>query len=188
MGIQEICDKIAADARAEAEAIIAAAQKTADRVKAEAAERIACADKAEREETGVKVKGISDGYAASARLEANKTALAGRRAVLDEVYSRALARLLAMDKEDFLALCARLIEAYAEEGDEIVFAASFPYRKEIGALPVVQRLKLNISFGKGGGEGMLLCGKTSDKDLSFAALLQEDRALHEAEVAAELFK
>lgn len=187
MGIRDICDRIAADAEAEAEAIIAAAQKTAEKIAAESAARIARADAEDAEETAAKVKGIEESYSASSRLEANKIALAAKRRVLDEVYNRALKRLLTMDKKDFLALCGKLISSCAEEGDEIVFAPSFPYKKEVCELKEFKESKIKLSFAKGGEEGIMLRGKTSDKDLSFASLIEEDRAAHEAETAAELF-
>ena len=38
------------------------------------------------------------------------------------------------------------------------------------------------------GGGFVLRGKTSDKDLSYGALLAADREEHQAEIAAELFK
>lgn len=188
MALQEICDRIAADAKAEAEQIIAAAQATAERIAAEAATRIEQADGEAKKELSRKVKGITDGYAASARLEGNKIMLAAKRKTLDEVFARVLNKLLTLEKGDYIALCERLIEASAEEGDELIFADNFPYKKEVASLKRVQELKIKPVFSEKCKDGMLLRGKSSDKDLSFTALVAQYRAEHEAETAAEIFR
>jgi vacuolar-type H+-ATPase subunit E/Vma4 len=125
-------------------------------------------------------------------LDGAKILLAEKRAVIDDVYARAAKQLGEMNEHDLLSMTKKLLEEYAEDGDEIVFADGYPCVKQVSTLDVVKDRHLKITFvGKVGGKvdgGFMLCGKTSDKDLSFAALLAADRAQHETEIAAELFK
>lgn len=188
MALQDICDRIAADAQAEAEQIVSAARQTAERIAAETAARIERADAEEESGLARKVKGITEGYAASARLEGKKIMLASKRRALDEVYERVLQKLISLEKDDYIALCERLIDASAEEGDELIFSDNFPYKKEVASLKRVQELKIRPVFSEKCRDGMLLRGKSSDKDLSFTALIARYRAEHEAETAAEIFR
>jgi V/A-type H+-transporting ATPase subunit E len=188
MGKQDIVDRILSDASEEAEGIISEAEEVAARILSDAR------DGAEREmqnlrvETEAKVNAILAGKQATARLDGAKILLAEKRAVIDDVYARAAKELLSLSASDCLAMTERLLKSYAEEGDEVIFAHNFPCVKEASELSVVKQKHLKITFGGKMGGGFILCGKTADKDLSFAALLAADRAEHEAEIGAEIFK
>lgn len=188
MSKQDIVDRILSDARAEAEAVLATAEESAARILAEAERRAESEMQATRAAVEAKCKSVKDGKAASARLDGAKILLGEKRGVIDALYASALDKLRAMKPKDCLALTERLLKEYAEEGDEIVFADGFPCPSEVSALQVVKDRKLKITFG--GADfvgGFVLRGKTSDKDLSYGALLAADRAEHEAEIAVELF-
>jgi V/A-type H+-transporting ATPase subunit E len=189
MSKQDIIDRIISDAEGEANAIIAEAEETAARIITEAKD---AADRQMNEvkvQTSAKAKSIVAGKQATARLESSKIMLAEKRKVIDDVYDKAAQGLKGLSREDCLTLTDKLLNKYAEEGDEIVFADSFPCVKEVHNLPVVQGKKLKISFGNNAVDGgFILCGKNCDKDLSFAALLAADREKNEADIAAEIFK
>jgi V/A-type H+-transporting ATPase subunit E len=189
MGKQDIIDAIIADAEKEAEQIIAEAKGVADRILAEAQEN---ADKQMSETISAaedKAGRIIAGREASARLDGAKIKLADKRAVIDGIYAKAFNQLSNMKSSDCLAMTERLLISYAEEGDEIIFADAYPCAKQVSTLKVVADKKLKITFnGRNVEGGFILCGKNSDKDLSFAALLAADREEHEAEIASELFK
>lgn len=188
MGKQDIVDRIISDAEAEAESIIAAAEETAARIIAEAEARAESDMKELCAAVEAKAKSISDGRAATARLDGQKILLGEKRKVIDGVYERAEKRLAAMSKSDCLAFTEKLLNGYAEEGDEIIFADGFPCAEEVSKLKTVKERKLKITFGRTDIKGgFVLCGRISDKDLSYAALLAADREEHEAEIAAELF-
>lgn len=188
MSYDSIVERIISDARAEADVILAEAEKKAE-------ERVALArTEADRKLLGVKaevarkVKSISDGKAATARLDGAKAGLAEKRRVMDSVYSAALEKLVALSKKEALLLSERLLEEHAEEGDEIVFAESFKYVSDVAALGVVKEKKLAVSKKRADIDGgFVLCGKSCDKDLSYSALLAADREEHQAEIAAEIF-
>lgn len=188
MGKQEIVERILSDAAAEAEATVRAAEARAAEIVAEA-EREAEAQLAEAErEAEARGKRMTDGKAATARLDGAKLLLAEKRRVLDAVYERAHQALLRLDRHSAAVLSEKLLKENAEEGDEIVFSAGFPYVEEVKRLPVVREKRLTVSgeCPELGG-GFLLRGKTSDKDVTYPALLAADREKHQAEIAFALF-
>ncbi len=189
MGTEAIVARILSDAEAEAEKIVREAEESAAARKAEASARAKAAHAEAEAEVAERARRISEGRAASARLDSGKALLAEKRRVLDEIYLRALRELLTLSRHDSLQLMERLLKENAEEGDEVVFASDFAYAGETAALPVVKALGLRISQERAGeGGGCLLRGKTCDKDLTFRALLAQDREAHQAEIAAKLFR
>lgn len=189
MAKEDIVERILSDAKAEAQAIVAAAEKSADETVAAAVAR-ADALKAETEkEAASRAKAVADGKAATARLDSAKILLGEKRRVIDTVYARALEKLISLGEKESLSLTAALLERYAEEGDEVVFAENYAFSEKAAALPVIKAKKLKISIsGANVDGGFLLRGAASDKDLSYGALLGADREEHQAEIAAELFR
>lgn len=188
MSKEAIVDRIISDAEEAAREIINNAEKDAESLLDRTREGL------ERDRLGVqaevaeKSKAIEDGMAAAARLDGAKILLKEKRRVLDAVYASALKRLNGLEKSKALNLAARLIKEYAEEGDEIAFAPVYPYKSEVAALPVVREKKLKVSTKTADiSGGFMLYGKTSDKDVSFAALLAADREINQAEIAQKLF-
>ena len=188
MSEQAIVEKIIADAKEEAQAIIADAEKKAQATIAAANTKAERRLQGERESSKKRAEGILDGKAATARLDSAKILLGEKRAVIDEVYARALKSLQELGKAEALHLFSSLLEEFAEEGDEVVFAENFKYAPDASKLDVVKEKKLKISAKKADIDGgILLKGKSSDKDLSFGALLAADREEHQAEIAAQIF-
>ena len=189
MGGQAIVERIISDAQAEAEEIIAEEKKKAADTVAKAAERAERNRQGTEAEVKVKTDGILDGKAATARLDCAKIALAEKRGVIDEVYARALGGLVGAGKAETLYLAGRLLNAYAEDGDEIIFADNFRYAQEVAKLDAVREKHLKISAKKADIDGgFILSGKNSDKNLSYGALLAADREVYQSEIAAEIFK
>lgn len=188
MSKEDIVNRLISDAESEAADIVKAASARADEIIA-AAEKRALLERSEAEaEVGGRAKRYADGRAAAARLDSAKILLAEKRRVIEQIYSNALQKLLALGESESVALLARLLEENAEEGDEIVFAQNFKYSKKVAALPVVAAKKLTVSAERAPiSGGCLLRGKKSDKDLSYAALLNADMEERQAEIAAKLF-
>ena len=188
MSEQAIVEKIIADAEKEAQAIIAAAEKRAEATVAEANARAEKRKQGEKAVADKKAESIIEGKAATARLDSAKIMLGEKRAVIDEVYARALKSMMQLSKAEALHLFERLLCEYAEEGDEIVFAENFSYAQDVAKLNIVKEKKLSVSFKKAEIEGgCLLIGNNSDKNLSFGALLAADREENQAEIAARIF-
>ena len=188
MSEKAIIERIISDAEEEARAIIKEAEERADATVAEAnirAERNRCGTEAE---VKAKAQSISDGKAAAARLDGAKILLGEKRGVIDAVYARALEKLLSLSERETLYLCTRLLNEHAEEGDELVFADNFKHAKAVAALPVVKEKKLKVSTKHATLDGgFMLCGKNSDKNLSYGAILAMDREEKQSEIASAIF-
>ena len=188
MSEQAIVEKIIADAEQEAQAIIADAEKKAEATIAAATSRANKRKQGEKAAAQKKAESILEGKAATARLDCAKILLEEKRAVIDEVYARALKSLLNLSKADALHLISRLLEEFAEEGDEVVFADNFGYAPDAAKLDIVKQKKLKISAKKAKIDGgLLLVGKSCDKNLSYGALLAADREEYQAEIASLIF-
>lgn len=189
MSKESIVERIISDAEREAENIVAQAEARAKKTTEDGV--IRC----DRRLTGVKaesaerVESILEGKAATARLDGAKILLEEKLRVIDYVYNSALDALNKLDEKASLDLAERLLLSYAEEGDEIIFAQNYKYCANVATLPAVKKMKLKVSDKKREiSGGFVLKGKTSDKDLSYGALLAHDREEHQAAIAATLFK
>lgn len=188
MSEQAIVEKIIADAEQEAQAIIADAEKKAEATVSAANVRAERRLQGEEAAAEKRAQSILEGKAATARLDCAKILLAEKRAVIDEVYARALKAMLEIGKAEATRLFGRLIEEYAEEGDEIVFADNFRYAQDVAKLDIVKEKKLKVSTKRADIDGgCLLIGKSSDKNLSYSALLSADREEQQANIAAKIF-
>lgn len=188
MSKESIVSRIVGDAEREASEIIAEAERKAGETVAAANARAERNLQGTRAETEQRAKAIADGKAATARLDCAKIELGEKRRVIDEVYLSALNKLVALDRKQSVALAESLLEKYAEEGDEVVFAVSYKYARDIAECEVFKRKKLKLGKQDAAvNGGFVLLGKVSDKDLSYASLLAADRELHQSEIASEIF-
>lgn len=188
MGQEEIVNAILADAEEDARKIVAQAEEAAAAVRQAAeseAEKLIAETQAQ---TAMRAKAIADGKAATARLDGAKILLAEKRRVIASVYARAYEQLLALGEKECLALYGRLLEEYAREGDEIVIAPNFRYRAALEKLAVVGKRKLKIVPEGTAEGGFFLRGKNADVDLTYAALLAQDREEHQSEIAYAIFR
>lgn len=182
-----IAQKIVEDARQDAQRTVAEAQAKADEI-VESAQRTALEQKqALQAEVKVKCRDIADRKAALARLEGSKIALWAKYHVIEGVYERAMQKLVALPKEDAVKLVVNLLK-FANKGDKVYFAKGFAYAEEVKATPSVQ--KKNLTFAEEGADiqgGVIIEGATADQNLSFEALLAEDKNQYAAQIAAKLF-
>lgn len=191
MSVESIVEKIRSDGHAEAETLLAAGRKKADEIENGAKQSAEKLRRETEEDVRKRAESIAERYAAAARLDVKKIRLAARKRAVEEVYAQAKKRLFGLNEEETLFLFNRLLCAYAEEGDKVIFADGFAYEKAVTLLPVFAKKKLTVLSGGQNSAtidgGMYLVGKTADKDLSFNALLKADRAENESDVASFLF-
>ncbi len=188
MSKEAILNRIISDAQSAAEAAVTDAENKAASIVAEAETRAERDKKGTRAIIAERSKAIFDGKSATARLDSAKVLLAEKRRVIDTVYAQALEKLKNLPQKDAVKLAEALLSGYAENGDEIVFAANFQYKAQVLKLAVVAEKNLKNS-GKTADidGGFVLVGKNSDKDLSYGALLALDREAYQSEIAAKLF-
>ncbi len=123
-----------------------------------------------------------------AALDAKKYVLGVKQEIVDGIYRRAVGRLSGMSESQYLSFLDQVISRYAEADDTVVFAQNCSIdRAKLAALPSVKQRNLAISFdGKFGG-GVLLAGKTCDKEFTFASVCEGVREETEAELSKTLF-
>ena len=189
MSKEELKGRIISDAEAQAAKILEAANARAEEIISQAnkaAERNRLGAEAEIAE---KCRAIESGKAAEARLDCAKIALKERRRVIDAVYDEAYKKLCDLPKAEALKFAEMLLQAHAEVGEEIAFSPDYKWAQEVSKLPVVAEKKLKIALNVNGVTGgFKLLGKSVDKDLSYKALLSEDKESYQGELATQIFK
>lgn len=189
MSKEQVVERIISDATAEAQAIVQEAENKAAKLLADASARVKTAREETEKEMLAKRNSILEKRAADARLDGAKILLREKRRVLDTVYDEAHSRLIELSKENALELIKRLLTAYAEEGDEIIFSKGFPYKEDVAQFPIIaeRNLKISAETQELNG-GIRLIGEKAEKDLTYEAILKADREEYQAALAKELFK
>ena len=187
MSLESLKERILSDAENEAETLVAAAEKKAEAIEAEAREEAAKNREREEAEVAERIRALEEGSAATVRLESKKFNLKERRRVIDTVYERALQSLFALSEKESTELLLRLLKAYAEEGDKVTLSEDYPYPAAAEKAVVKAGYKLSSARAKIKG-GFYLYGKKCDRDVSYEALLREDREEYLAELAAKIFR
>lgn len=186
---QAITQKIIEDANALANAIIQKALEDADNARAEC--RKACDNNlSEAKEVALK-KGekIVERQKTLARLDAKKVILEGKQSLILRASDNAKKRLNEMNEEQYLAFVEKQLQNYAEKEDKVVICASAPIsEQQVSNLAIAGELVLSVERGENFGGGIKLFGKTSDKDLSFGAIVDRFLTANVQEVSAIIFK
>ena len=178
----EIVDVAKKKAAASTEKITAAAKVKIEEIKAQAA---ADADEAARRQILI------------AELEARKNSLDSKRKVLEKAFAKAEETIAAMPEDKWEQFITSIVVKSAETGTEKLCVPAADRAKYEGGF--LDRLNAAlVQAGKQGGltlsdeaakfaGGILLQGKTSDFDGSFATILRDVRTRIEKEVADMLF-
>lgn len=122
-GIEKITAKIAADAQAEIDALMAKAEQEAAAVTADFRAKA----QALKQELGAKGKKAAaereERMASVAQLEARKAELSAKQDLLDRTFDRALEKLCSLKDKEYIDLLAKLIaEASSSGQEEIIFS------------------------------------------------------------------
>lgn len=185
-GKENIIARILADADARAKSIVDEANARAQHAQ-DAARESAQADRAALEQKIVALTAERKANALSnAKLDARKYLLAGKQKLIADCYDKAKDTLLSMDATQKREFLTKLLGLYAEQGETVNYARA-------DADIVTQQLLDGIGKGLVLGQacdfegGLVLCGKSYDKDLTLTKLVQYAREKTEAAVAAVLF-
>ena len=197
MAANKIILKIEEEGAREAAEIVDAAKKKA----AASAEKITAAAKVKIEEINAQAAADADEAARRqiliAELEARKNSLDSKRKVLEMAFSQAEQTVAAMPEDKWEQLITSIVVKAAETGTEKLCVPAADRAKYEGGF--LDRLNAAlVQAGKKGGltlsdeaakfaGGILLQGKTSDFDGSFATILKDVRTRIEKEVADMLF-
>ncbi len=198
MAVDDILQRIKADAEKEAAAVMSAAEEKAsasrERLLAQAREKVEAIGR----QAELDADEVARRQMLIAELESRKSVLGVRRDILDKAFSLAEKQLNELEQEKWENLIIKLVLGGAETGREQLCVPRQDRPKYEGGLLA----KINEALRQSGKEGMLtLCdkpadfyggvliiGKDSDYDASFSALLKSVRGQYEQEVVKLLFE
>ena len=124
-----------------------------------------------------------------AELDRRKIILQAKQDLIGDVIEKIYAKLCALKKQDYLNFVLALICRYAEDGDKIILSSdNVLSQKDLEGALAIKEKGLTIAKEKGAFKGgVYLEGKVSDKDLTFKAVLEEEKEGLSATITAELF-
>lgn len=189
-GQQAIIEKIIGSATLTAEDTLKQASARVDEIEIEAkayAEKLKNA--AEKERAEIFNSALSR-RTSVATLEIKKIMLKVKREVLDRAYAEANESIRNLNKTQYCTLIAALIEAYAEDGDEVVLNDAD--KERISAEFIVEcgkkkGVNLKAVYAKEPEGGIILRNSGCDKNLSVGALIEQVSREKEAQIAEVLF-
>lgn len=117
-GIEKITQRIERDARAEIDGLLQEAGKKADGVRAEAERQAAERLRLGRAQNVEAARLHRDRLVSAAEMEARQMQLAAKQEALEESFSQALQRLLALPEPEMVELLASFAAKNAEDGRE----------------------------------------------------------------------
>ena len=186
-GTNKLAERIVLDAQEEARAVLEQAQEVVLGIQKES-EKAVSARRAELSSQRTSaVKSLIGGYQTRASLDAKKDALRKKRAVIDSAFTRAYDAVLSLPQSDRKEICARMIQAHAEGGEQVLPAKAD--RAALAAIIAAQpEKKLTLSKDDAAIDGgFILLGDGYEKDCSFRSLLDTVRDAEETAVYQLLF-
>ena len=197
MATNKIVFKIEEEAAAEVAAILAAAKTKADASAEKIIEEAHIKAQEIREESLLAAKEAAHRQELIAELEARKNSLDSKRQILEEAYLLAAKELAQLEEEKWKKLIIAIVRNASVTGQEKLCVPAKDLAKyqngfllEINAALAAKGKRGELSLAEEAApfaDGVLLIGKNSDVDCSFATILQEMRRRTEREVAAILF-
>lgn len=197
MATNKIIFKIEEEAAAEVAAILAAAKTKADASAEKIIEEAHIKAQEIREESLLAAKEAAHRQELIAELEARKNSLDSKRQILEEAYLLAAKELAQLEEEKWKKLIIAIVRNASVTGQEKLCVPAKDLSKyqngfllEINAALAAKGKRGELSLAEEAApfaDGVLLIGKNSDVDCSFATILQEMRRKTEREVAAILF-
>ena len=197
MATNKIVFKIQEEAAAEVAAILAEAKNKADASAKKIIDEAHAKAQEIQEESLLDAKEAAHRQELIAELEARKNSLDSKRQILEEAYNLAAKELAQLTDEKWKKLIVAIVNNASVTGQEklCVPAKDLPKYKngfllEINANLTAKGKKGELVLAEEAApfaDGVLLIGKNSDVDCSFATILQEMRRKTEREVAAILF-
>lgn len=196
MALADILEQIAADAEAEARAILEQAEAEARAVRADAEKR--ASERAVRilAEAESAARRDAEAALAAARLRARDEALAAKQALIAEALQRVAEAIVAVEPARYTRFIARRI-VEAARGDEEVLVAEADRERLAGLAEAVERAAREA--GRTGlalryvdeaapvAHGVVLRGERDSVDLSVEGLIAAERDRLVARLAAALF-
>ena len=197
MATNKIVFKIEEEAAAEVAVILAEAKKKADASAKKIIDEAHAKAQEIQEESLLDAKEAAHRQELIAEREARTNSLDSKRQILEEAYNLAAKELAQLTDEKWKKLIVAIVNNASVTGQEQLCVPAKDLDKyknglllEINAALAAKGKKGELTLAEERApftDGILLIGKNSDVDCSFATILQEMRRKTEREVAAILF-
>ncbi len=189
-GKQAIICKILDDANEKAQSIIFNAKSSVDDKITDAEDFAKEYSTAQLSIAKKEAKEVIERRLIVADLDARKDLLSKKQQVISKAFDLAYEKLCSIDKKTYLDFVEKLIVEVAEHGDQVLLSKDGVLSSsDIETLKVFKDKNLVVSKERGGFiGGVMLFGKNADKNLTFKAILLENRDILASKVSQILFK
>lgn len=190
MSKESIVEKILSDAKARAGSFVREQSEKADDILADAAHECKSYIYSFKAETDRLVADIDARARTVAELDAKKILLAAKTRLLDSVFTRATEKLSELDVDTRRRLLLAMLNEFAEDGDVVKLGRRQRQCLGSGDVAYVATCKgitLTLSDVLGDFDGMILSGRSVDKNLTFDVEIALLRETLEMQIAKELF-
>lgn len=196
MPLEDILEKIKAQAEEEAANLLKEAQETSEEMEHKASDEARALKEEHLKEAQKKISDEAKRILAMARLQAKRSILEEKQALVDEAFQRAMEKLLSMVPEEKRKVLKNSLLKVVRSGKEVVVPYSVHkdiITKELleevnGQLPSSKgSLSLGVPEGDSPMGGFILREERMIIDCSFESLLKGIREEQEGKVAEILF-
>lgn len=182
MALENIINKIKEDSIRKAESFVASQQEKADEILAEAEAKIEAIKQNEDAKRSKRLDSIKDAETVLNKLEIRKIKLEEKRKILDEIYNKALEKILKLSKAEYKKIVLKQLNAM-QDGDTIYLSEKeqgIVLKKDIDEIAKKKGVKVTLSKDINSNIAGIVIERT-DMSLDFNIVLELKNLVNEME-------
>ena len=182
MALENIINKIKEDSRRKAESFVASQQEKADEILAEAEAKIEAIKQNEDAKRSKRLDSIKDAETVLNKLEIRKIKLEEKRKILDEIYNKALEKILKLSKAEYKKIVMKQLNAI-QDGDIVYLSEKeqgVVLKKDIDEIAKNKGVKVTLSKDLNSNIAGIVIERT-DMSLDFNIVLELKNLVNEME-------
>lgn len=182
MALENIINKIKEDSIRKAESFVASQQEKADEILAEAEAKIEAIKQNEDAKRSKRLDSIKDAETVLNKLEIRKIKLEEKRKILDEIYNKALEKILKLSKAEYKKIVMKQLNAI-QDGDIVYLSEKeqgIVLKKDIDEIAKNKGVKVTLSKDLNSNIAGIVIERT-DMSLDFNIVLELKNLVNEME-------
>lgn len=182
MALENIINKIKEDSIRKAESFVASQQEKADEILAEAEAKIEAIKQNEDARRSKRLDSIKDAETVLNKLEIRKIKLEEKRKILDEIYNKALEKILKLSKAEYKKIVMKQLNAI-QDGDTVYLSEKeqgVVLKKDIDEIAKNKGVKVTLSKDLNSNIAGIVIERT-DMSLDFNIVLELKNIVNEME-------
>lgn len=182
MALENIINKIKEDSIRKAESFVASQQEKADEILAEAEAKIEAIKQNEDAKRSKRLDSIKDAETVLNKLEIRKIKLEEKRKILDEIYNKALEKILKLSKAEYKEIVMKQLNAI-QDGDIVYLSEKeqgVVLKKDIDEIAKNKGVKVTLSKDLNSNIAGIVIERT-DMSLDFNIVLELKNLVNEME-------